>query len=142
MSYVSMMAHCVWGTKNRTNILEPAKRIALFQHILDHGREKNIYVDTINGHADHVHVLVSLGADQSIAKVVQLMKGESSHWANTNNVFSFPLEWSEDYFAASVSQSSLEKVREYIRNQEEHHRTMTFAEEYKKFVERYGFQLG
>jgi putative transposase len=142
MSYIKIMIHCVWGTKNKEPFLIPEKREQLFGHILGNAKTKDIYIDTIGGHSDHIHCLISLGANQSIASVMQLIKGEASFWANKNKLFRYKLEWAEDYFAGSVSESALNKVREYIKNQEEHHRRTTFAEEYEKFISSYGFKLG
>lgn len=142
MSYIKIVIHCVWGTKNREPILIKAKRQQLLDHIRENAKSKDIYIDTINSHLDHVHCLISLGADQSIAKVMQLIKGEASYWANKEKLFAHKLEWAEDYFAASVSESALGKVRDYIKNQEEHHRKVSFTEEYEKFIKSYNFQLG
>jgi putative transposase len=142
MSYIKIMVHCVWGTKNREPALSSERRTQMFAHIRDNAKTKGIYIDTIGGHSDHVHCLISLGAEQTIAKVMQLIKGEASFWANKNKLTGYKLEWAENYFAASVSESSIDKVRDYIKNQEEHHRKITFTEEYEKFVNRYGFKLG
>lgn len=142
MSYVKIMVHCVFGTKNKEPILVSGKREELFKHIRENARTKDIYIDTINGHIDHIHCLISLGAEQNIAKLMQLIKGEASFWTNKHKLFGHKLEWTEDYFAASVSESSLDKVRDYIKNQEEHHRKITFTEEYEKFIHSYGFKLG
>jgi putative transposase len=142
MSYVNIMVHAVWGTKNREPILVPGKRGQLFDHICLNAKSKGIYIDTLNGHTDHVHCLISLSADQNISKVMQLIKGEATFWANREQLFTPKLEWAEDYFAASVSKSALGKVRAYIRNQAEHHKKLTFGQEYEKFIVNYGFQLG
>ena len=142
MSHVKILVHCVWATNNREAILIPDKRNLLIKHIRENALKKDIFIDTINGHTDHMHCLLSLGASQSIDMVIQLIKGESSFWANNEKLFDTKLSWGEDYFAASVSESSLDKVREYIRNQEEHHKKITFQEEYDKFIKAYGFKLG
>lgn len=142
MSYIKIMVHCVWRTKNSNKILVGEKRARLLNHILENAKKKDIYIDTIGGHVDHLHCLISLGGKQSIAEVLQLIKGESSYWANKENLLESKLEWAEDYFAASVSESAIDKVRNYITNQEEHHHKMTFAEEYEKFIKSHGFQLG
>ncbi len=142
MSYVKIMVHCVFGTKNREPILVSGMREELFKHIRENARTKDIYIDSINGYIDHIHCLISLGAEQNVAKLMQLIKGEASFWANQHMLFGHKLEWAEDYFAASISESSLDKVRNYIKNQEEHHRKITFTEEYEKFIHSYGFKLG
>ncbi len=104
-------------------------------------QEKQIHVDFINGHVDHVHILLSLNSDQTIAKTVQLIKGESSFWINKNNMCSEKFEWQDDYFAVSVSESGVNVVREYIKNQEAHHAKKTFQQEYDEFMNKYGFLL-
>lgn len=142
MSYVKLMVHAVWGTKNREPILLDDKRDFLFSHIQYNGRLKEIFIDTIGGYTDHVHCLISLGADQNISKIMQLIKGESSFWTNKEKLFPNKLYWAEDYFAASVSEASIDKVRFYINNQKEHHKKITFAQEYEQFITSYGFKLG
>ncbi len=139
MAYVRIWVHAVWGTKDREPILEKENRYTLFEHIRENARKKDIYIDFINGYIDHVHTLISLNSEQSIAKVMQLMKGESSHWANKNSLFKHKLDWADEYFAVSVSESMTDKVREYIKNQEEHHKKKTFAEECEEFMTKYGF---
>lgn len=133
------MVHLVWGTKDREPVLADKKRKILFEHIRANAKEKKVYIDTLGGYTDHVHCLLSLGGDQTISKVAQLIKGESSFWANQENLILPKLIWAEDYFAASVSESAVQKVRDYINNQEEHHKKITFAEEYEKFLKGYGF---
>jgi REP element-mobilizing transposase RayT len=116
-------------------------RSKIFAHIKDNGLQKNIYVDLVNGHIDHVHCLVSLKSTQTVSTVAQQLKGESASWANKENLFGTKLEWQDDYFAVSVSESAVDKVREYIKNQEEHHKKKKFGEEYEEFMKKYGFNL-
>ena len=84
-------------------------------------------------------MLVSVKGDQSISKLVMLIKGESSFWVNKNNLSKFKFEWQEEFIAVSVSESVVPKVREYIKKQEEHHKTKSFKEEYDLFIKNYGF---
>ena len=71
---------------------------------------------------------------------MQLLKGESSFWINKNHLCKTKFEWQDEYFAVSVSESTLESVRKYIANQEEHHRTKSFDGEFEDFLKRAGFQ--
>ncbi len=71
---------------------------------------------------------------------MQLIKGESSFWINKNRFCKTKFEWQDEYFAVSVSESTLESVRKYIANQEEHHRIRSFDEEFESFLKRAGFQ--
>ncbi len=78
MSFVKIYIHAVWATKKREPFLKKSIRPILFQHILNNAREKGIHIDFINGVEDHVHCLISLNPSQTIANVMQLIKGESS----------------------------------------------------------------
>jgi len=141
MPFVKVYIHFVWATKNHHGmLLTQAIRHQVWQHIRENAKEKNIFIDFINGYSDHCHCLVSLGIDQTMSKVMQLIKGESSFWINKQNLFNEKFEWQDEYFAVSVGTSSVDKVREYIKNQEEHHKRKTFQEEYEEFIIKYGFQ--
>ena len=141
MPYVKVYIHFVWCTKNREPYLNsPEVRRTLWEHIKDNATQKDIFIDTINGYQDHCHCLISLGIDQTISKVMQLVKGESSYWINKNQLSKDKFQWQDEYFAASVSPSDLDQVRAYIRGQEEHHRKISCKEELDNFIEKLGFQ--
>jgi putative transposase len=139
MSYIRIWIHAVWGTKNHAPILKKEIRHELFHHVQENAKTKQIKIDAINGYLDHVHCLLSLNSESSISKTMQLIKGESAHWANQKKISKSKLDWADEYFAVSVSESVVDKVREYIRNQEVHHKKESFSDEYKKFISRYGF---
>ncbi len=86
-----------------------------------------------------MHCLISLGKDQTISGIVQLIKGESSFWINRNKKVQGKFGWQDDYWAVSVSESHVQKVRKYIKNQEEHHRFKTIDEEVDEFMKKYGW---
>ena len=129
MPYIRVWIHFVWSTKNRNPLLKKEVRHKLITHIKQNAKEKNIYLDCINGYTEHLHCLVSLGSDQTLSKVMQLIKGEASNWFNKNIMTDEKLEWQDEYFAVSVSESQIEAVRKYIFNQEAHHRNKSFEEE-------------
>lgn len=139
MSFIKVLVHSVWATKYREPILTEEKREILFNHIRANAKLKAISLLAIGGFHDHVHCLISLSADQTISKSIQLLKGESSNWANKNNVFPSKLIWADDYFAASVSNQNFFQVRNYILNQEQHHARQSFEEEFKLFKHTHGF---
>lgn len=139
MSYVTIWIHAVWSTKNYEPLLHKEIRTVLFQHILENARKKGIWVDTVNGYAEHVHCLISLGKEQTISKIMMLLKGESSNWLNKSGLSKHKLYWQDDYFAVSVGQSQVERVRKHIQDQEEHHKKKSYLEEVKEFMEKYGW---
>ncbi len=135
MSLIKVYIHFVWSTKNREPFLNtPELRKQVWSHIRENCKQKGIFIDYINGYQDHCHCLVSLGIDQTIQKTIQMIKGESSFWINKNKLVIGKFEWQEEYLAISVSESMLNKVRNYIKYQEEHHKKKTFQEEYDEFI--------
>jgi putative transposase len=136
MSFVKILIHAVWATKDRKPLLTDANKAALCDHIRKYAVTKNIHLVNVNGHRDHLHCLLSLSSDQNIATVMNLLKGESSFWANKNLKWSEKFGWQDEYFAVSVSQSQAEVVNNYIVNQDDHHRRKTFQEEYEEFMNR------
>ena len=141
MPFVKVYIHFVWSTKNRIPFLDSLElRKKVWEHIRTNAKQKGIFVDFVNGYVDHCHCLVSLGIDQTIQKLMQLIKGESSFWINKEKLTKQKFEWQDEYFAVSVSESILEKTRNYIKNQEEHHKTKTFQQEYDEFISKYGFE--
>lgn len=141
MSYVRMWVHLVFATKNRAPLLAKDIKYKVCQHIIQNCKNKSIYLQAINGFTDHLHCLISLGKDQSIANVAQLIKGESSFWINQNQLVEGRFMWQDDYFAVSVSESAVSKVESYIKNQETHHQKKTFEEEVRQFEKNYGFLM-
>jgi putative transposase len=140
MSFVKIWIHLVFATKNREPLLKQEFRSDLYQHIIQNCKEKDIFLQSINGYSEHVHCLISLGKDQNISKITQLIKGESSFWINKNKLTPKKFSWQDDYFAVSISESQLETVINYIKGQENHHAKKSFDQEVDEFMTKYGWQ--
>ena len=138
MPYVKNYLHCVWGTKNRTPFLTGEIKYEVINHIRKNAASKGIYIDSINGYCEHLHCLFKLPYDQSLSRVMQLIKGESSFWINRNRLTKSRFEWADEYFGVSVSEYGVTSVRNYIKNQEIHHRKKTWEEEYEEFLIYHG----
>ncbi len=142
MPYIKVYIHFVWSTKNREPFLDSKElRQKVWYHIKENAKEKGIFIDFINGYQEHCHCLISLGSNQTIEKTMQFIKGESSFWINKNSLTKGKFGWQDEYFAVSVSESVIDRVREYIKNQEEHHSHKSYNEEYDEFISRYGFEV-
>lgn len=141
MPFVRIWIHCVWGTKKRIPYLSKSNKTKIIDHIKENALTKGIYIDFINGHQEHIHCTLSLNAEQSLSKVIQLIKGESSFWINKNKITQGNFEWGDEYFAVSVSESQIDNVREYIKNQENHHQKKSWEEECNEFMEKYNFKI-
>lgn len=140
MAHVRVYIHFVWSTKYREPFLKSSLlRKKVWKHIKENAEEKGIYIDFINGYHDHCHCLVRLQSDQTISQLMQMIKGESSFWINKNKLCKDYFEWQNDYYAVSVSESALQRVRNYIKNQESHHQLKSFEQEEEELVEKYGF---
>jgi len=122
MPKVDIIIHAVWGTKKRFPFLTKNLIEKLRKHIVDNAKEKNIYIDLVNGYSDHIHCLLRLNSTMSISKAMNLIKGESSNWINKQKLTDQMFEWADEYYAASVSKLLIRSVRKYIEKQEAHHR--------------------
>lgn len=135
MPFIRVYIHFVWSTKHREPLLNsPELRKKVWIHMRRNAINRGIYVDTIGGFSDHCHCLVSIGTNQTLGEIVQMMKGESSRWINQNRLCKIKFEWQHDYFAIAVSDSQLLQVRRYIRNQEIHHTTNSFSAEEEQLM--------
>jgi putative transposase len=140
MSYVKIWLHCVWSTKNRAHSILQSNRPAVLKHFRENAEEKNIHLDYINAHENHVHALINLGKQQNLATIMQYLKGESSFWINNQKILPYQFSWQDDYFAVSVGHSQVDRIRNYIKNQDEHHKKMSWEEEVNLFMKKYGFE--
>jgi REP element-mobilizing transposase RayT len=109
------------------------------EHIVTNASDKGFFIDAINGYHEHMHVLMLLRPQNSISKQMQLIKGESAHWANETGFIQEPFAWADKYFAASVSGRQVPSVREYIKSQQQHHAKVSFAEEFNHFLNSAGY---
>jgi len=139
MAYVKIWIHAVWSTKNRFPWLIGDKLLRMCDHIRENAAKKGIYIDTINGFDEHIHVLMILNAGNSIAKQMQLIKGESAFWANEIRLVEETFVWAAKYFASSVSGKKVPVVRRYIENQQQHHLQQSFKDEFAHFMRSAGY---
>ena len=137
MSYVRIWVHCVWTTKDRIPYLRDQIRDEIISHVRENSKLKGIYMDHINGHHEHLHALISLGGKQNTSDIMQRIKGESSFWINKNKFTKLKFEWQDDYYAVSVGMDQLDNLREYIRNQGQHHKKVSLQDELNKLIEEY-----
>jgi REP element-mobilizing transposase RayT len=137
MSYVSSHYHCVFSTKRRQPLISPELRDRLWAFLGGIARQNQMKAIEVGGMPDHVHILLSLPSTLSIAKALQLIKGGSSKWVHETFPEHRLFGWQVKYGAFGVSVSQLEKIIHYIKNQEEHHRKMTFQEEFLALLKKH-----
>ena len=139
-SYSKVWLHLIWSTHNKEKVLLKDVRKQVSNFLYNYAEEKEIYMRTNFVNAEHVHALVDLPTTLSIDECLKLLKGSSSHYTNDNRLVNNKFRWARGYGAFSVSESQLKKIIEYINDQEEHHRTKSFTEEYELFMKKYGIK--
>jgi len=139
-SYVSILIHYTFSTKNRQKIITPELAERLWAYMGGIARQNKMKALAIGGIEDHAHSFLSLPSTLSIAKAIQLVKGASSTWVHQTFSQYQDFEWQEGYGAFSVSISHVKDTIDYINNQKEHHRKMTFQEEYLAMLKKHGFE--
>lgn len=102
-------------------------------YIKAHGIRKGIQIDVVNGMQDHIHVLFKMPILQNTSEVIKLIKGSSSKWINDQYFPSGKFRWQQGYGVFSVGKNEIQRVRNYIYNQEEHHKYRSYQEEVKLF---------
>ena len=129
--------HLVWATKHRERILHKDIGKTLFDFMISKAKELEIPFDKLNIQPEHIHGLIDLPTNKTIADFMKMIKGGSSHFLN-QNVFKTKFLWQRGYGAYSVSASQFDIVKNYIKNQENHHNKKTFYDEYNEWADEYG----
>lgn len=127
--------HAIWATKDRAHLLNSDIEPNVHNFISEQLKNMGCHLWAINGMPDHVHCLFLLNAQKSISQVMKQIKGSSAHYANQNNLISGKFSWQTGYAAFSVSESGVNRVKQYIQNQKSHHQKQTFEKEYERFEE-------
>jgi putative transposase len=137
-SFTSCLMHCVFATKERRPLIKPDLQRRLWPYLGGIARENKMKALVVGGVEDHVHVLLSIPSTLSVAKAIQLLKGNSSKWIHDTFPEHRGFGWQEGYGAFSIGVSGVEDTTKYIQNQEAHHRKMTFKEEVEVFLKKHG----
>ena len=139
-SLSKLFVHIIYHIKNTSVKIRTEDKDALYAYIGAIIKDKDSIPILINGVDDHVHVLCVMSKNISLAKLVEEIKGNSSRWIKTLNPYYEKFAWQGGYGGFSVSPTLYEKTKKYIENQEEHHKKMTFREEYLMFLKEYGIE--
>jgi putative transposase len=139
-SFVSILVHAVFSTKDRRPTLSPELSSGLFPYIGGIIRELHGTPLAVNGPIDHVHMLLSVPASASVAEMLRVVKTNSSRWAHAQLPAQSNFAWQGGYAAFTVSASRLEDVRRYITLQQEHHRAVSFQDELLALLNKHGIR--
>ena len=136
-SLANVLVHLIYSTKNRHPWLTLEVRPALFAYQTGAFRELDSPAVVIGGERDHVHALFVLSRTRALSDVIEGVKRSSSKWLKTQGRALSDFQWQRGYGAFSVAQSQVRRVRQYIESQEEHHKTVSFQDEFRAFLQRY-----
>ncbi len=137
-SFTDLLFHAIFSTKGRARLISADIQTDLFAYIGGVVRKIGGKALLVNGISDHVHMLVRLPADMAIADCLRLVKANSSKWVHEKWPERSDFAWQIGYAAFTVSLSQRDRVYQYIRDQEQHHRKRSFAEEIRALLEKYG----
>jgi REP element-mobilizing transposase RayT len=135
-SLANIVVHLVFSTKNRRQLLRDEERGELHAYITGTLKNLDSPLIEINSVRDHIHILFVQSKNHAPARIVEQVKTGSSVWIKTRNACYSDFAWQTGYGEFSVSPMHVEAVREYVRNQAEHHRREDFQTEYRRFCEK------
>lgn len=133
-TYTQIHIQLVFVVKFRNGLISLSWKEELYKYIAGIISENNHKLLAINGMPDHLHIFVGLRPTQSISDLCMRVKASSSKWINSKGFLKCRFEWQEGFGAFSYSKVEVPKIINYIRNQETHHKSKSFKEEYEKFL--------
>ncbi len=140
-SYCNLLYHVVFSTRDWNPWIDSELAALLYPYLGAAIRDEGGIAILINGMPDYVHILMKLRQDHSVADVVRAIKSNSSGWIHKTRADMKGFAWQAGYGAFTVSASQVSRVKAYIANQQEHHRTKSFKEEFVGFLKAQGIEF-
>lgn len=140
-TYTQILYQIVFSTKNRNPALEAKNRDELYKYIAGILKNKNCHLYQIGGVADHLHIITHLHPSISLSDLVKDIKLASTDFIKTKKIFLNFNGWQEGYGAFTYSLDAKESLINYVKNQEEHHRSKTFLEEYRELLKEHHIEF-
>ncbi|MEX1268770.1 MAG: IS200/IS605 family transposase [Balneolaceae bacterium] len=137
-TYTQLHIQFVFAVRYRRSLINPVWKNRLHKYITGIFQHNQHKVLQINSMPDHLHIFVGFRPHQSISAVIQNVKSESSKWIKREGLCNTRFAWQGGFGAFSYSKSHVPRVIRYIQNQEEHHKRVTFLEEYNNMLEVFG----
>ena len=136
-SLSKLYVHIVFHIKTNSPKIRKNDRKELYAYIGAIIKDNQSIPIIINGIEDHIHILTVMSKNIALAKFIEEIKRHSSRWIKTKGTYYSHFAWQGGYGGFSVSQSLHDKTKHYIENQEEHHKKLSFKEEYLLFLKEY-----
>lgn len=137
-TYTQLFTHIVFHTKSTGIVIRDEDLERVFQYIGGIIRDEGAIPIAIGGVADHIHILMSLPKTAALSDLMRVIKAKSSKWLRRLDSYYEPFSWQDGYGAFSVSPSLMERTKQYILGQAEHHKVKTYHDEYCETLNAYG----
>lgn len=137
-TFTQIHLHLVFGVQNRASLISPEWEARLYKYITGIIQNNGHKLLIINGMPDHIHILIGMRPTQSLSELMQDIKGNSSKWINENKLVKGKFSWQQGYGAFSYDKSQIPKLINYINTQKNHHKKVSFIEEYKRVLDDFG----
>jgi REP element-mobilizing transposase RayT len=140
-TYTQIHIQVVFAVQNRQSLIKNEWKDELYKYITGIVQNNNHKVLQINGMHDHIHILFGMRPTQSLSDLMKQVKQDSSKWINTKEFVNGEFLWQSGFGAFSYSKSELPNVINYIKNQELHHKSKSFQEEYLQFLKEFHIEF-
>ena len=140
-SHTQLTYHVVFSTKYRRPVMSANIRERVYEYMGGTIRGRKGHLLEVGGVEDHIHLLMNIPPTESVSNFIRDVMSGTSKWINDSNLVSQDFRWQKGYGAFTVSFSQIESVRDYIQNQEIHHRKLTFKQEYVLMLKRHNIQF-
>ncbi|HYX06149.1 MAG TPA: IS200/IS605 family transposase [Bacteroidales bacterium] len=140
-SYRKILYHIIFRPKMSERVLTIEYTSRLYEYISGIIKNKKCYLYQINGTEDHIHLLSDLHPSLALADYIREIKTSSSIWLKSQSTFPKFKGWADGYAAVTCSYSERSRLIEYIKNQREHHKKVSFEEEYRAILNEYGIKI-
>jgi len=140
-SYRQVYYHIIFSTKNRIHAINENDEAELYKYIWGIIKNRNCVLYRMNGMPDHLHIFCDLHPSICLADYVKDIKVASSLWMKESGKFPMFNGWQEGYGAFTYSSKEKDRVINYIKNQKEHHKRLSFADEYRELLLEHGIEF-
>ncbi|EGV44611.1 IS200/IS605 family transposase [Bizionia argentinensis JUB59] len=140
-TYTQIHIQVVFAVQNRQSIIKNEWKVELYKYMTGIIQNNGHKVLQINGMPDHIHILFGMRPTQSLSDLMKDLKQHSSKWINNRSLVSGRFSWQSGYGAFSYSKSDLGRVLNYIKNQEQHHKSVDLHEEYLQLLKEFNVEF-
>ncbi len=140
-TYTQIYIQIIFAVQNRNSLIHPSWEDRLYQYITGIVENKEQKMLRINGMPDHIHFLIGMKPTCCLSELVREIKKSSNSFIKEEGLTKFKFNWQEGFGAFSYSHSHIDNVISYIINQKEHHKKITFREEYTGFLKKFNVEF-